>query len=116
MSGTAIQKLGGSYLHGNYLAGPDDRLALSFIVQLCNHEGLSATIVRMRKTEDEVNNEVTRPQEALTTGSGGQARQVLEGLGFPLPIMGRVDQSSVSTSGLTGRRVSLLSPFRVDDD
>lgn len=105
MSGTRHSELEDSLLQGNCFAGPDDRLALSFVVQLCNHESLSATILRMRKIEDEVYNEVARPQEALTTDSGGQARQVLEGLGVPLPIMGRVDQSSVSTSDLTGESV-----------
>ena len=110
---------------GNCSVGPDDRLALTFVAQLCDHEALSATIVRMRKTEDEAGNEVARPQEVVTTDSGRQARQVLEAIGIPLPIsiMGRVDQVPVSSSTLTERkRVSLHSylvpsppPFRVDD-
>ncbi|KAF8313891.1 hypothetical protein DL93DRAFT_2228342 [Clavulina sp. PMI_390] len=34
-----------------FFGGPDDRLALASVMQLCAHEGLSATIVKMTKTE-----------------------------------------------------------------
>ncbi|KAH9841680.1 Sodium/hydrogen exchanger family-domain-containing protein [Rhodofomes roseus] len=30
-----------------FFGGPDDRLALNFVVQLCSHPGVSATVVRM---------------------------------------------------------------------
>ncbi|KAG8692340.1 K(+)/H(+) antiporter [Ceratobasidium sp. 394] len=47
--------LGGSggthHLFLPFFGGPDDRLALSFVVQLCAHASVSATVVRMRKTE-----------------------------------------------------------------
>ncbi|QRV92391.1 Sodium/hydrogen exchanger family [Ceratobasidium sp. AG-Ba] len=49
------QSLGGSggthHLFLPFFGGPDDRLALSFVVQLCAHASVSATVVRMRKTE-----------------------------------------------------------------
>lgn len=34
-----------------FFGGPDDRLALNFLVQLCASESLRATVVRFRKTE-----------------------------------------------------------------
>ncbi|KAG8907858.1 K(+)/H(+) antiporter [Tulasnella sp. 403] len=32
-----------------FFGGPDDRLALEFVVQLCTKEGVSATVIRVRK-------------------------------------------------------------------
>jgi hypothetical protein len=34
-----------------FFGGPDDRLALSFVVQLCMHPSVTATVVRMHKEE-----------------------------------------------------------------
>lgn len=34
-----------------FFGGPDDRSALAFVVQLCMHPSVSATVVRMRKVE-----------------------------------------------------------------
>lgn len=34
-----------------FIGGPDDRLALSFLVQLCSRSNVSATVVRLVKTE-----------------------------------------------------------------
>ena len=34
-----------------FFGGPDDRLALSFVMQLCMHEEISATIVRMHRLD-----------------------------------------------------------------
>jgi hypothetical protein len=34
-----------------YIGGPDDRLALAFLVQLCTNAGVHATVVRIRKTD-----------------------------------------------------------------
>lgn len=66
-----------------FFGGPDDRLALAFVVQLCAHPNITATIVRMKKTEaSEVNPTgsnlaltlaMSRPQEAKTVDSSGQA-------------------------------------------
>jgi hypothetical protein len=57
-----------------FFGGPDDRLALSFVIQLCMHEEISATVVRMHRLESdgkehlvsadekpESNNEVSLP-------------------------------------------------------
>jgi hypothetical protein len=34
-----------------FFGGPDDRLALSFVIQLCMHEGVSATVIRLQRLE-----------------------------------------------------------------
>lgn len=36
-----------------FFGGPDDRLALSFLVQLCMHEGVSATVIRLERLESD---------------------------------------------------------------
>ena len=41
-----------------FFGGPDDRLALSFVIQLCIHEGISATVVRLRRLESDGNESV----------------------------------------------------------
>ena len=56
---------GAHHLFLPFFGGPDDRLALSFVVQLCKHPLVSATVVRMRKTDpaDDVD-PVTVPESA----------------------------------------------------
>ncbi|CAE6497674.1 unnamed protein product [Rhizoctonia solani] len=53
--GPGAQRQGGTggaqHLFMPFFGGPDDRLALSFVVQLCKHPLVSATVVRVRKTE-----------------------------------------------------------------
>ena len=34
-----------------FFGGPDDRLALSFVIQLCMHEEVSATVIRLQRLE-----------------------------------------------------------------
>jgi hypothetical protein len=41
-----------------FFGGPDDRLALSFVIQLCMHEGVSATVVQLRRLESDGNESV----------------------------------------------------------
>jgi len=36
-----------------FFGGPDDRIALSFVIQLCMHEAISATVVRMHEAESD---------------------------------------------------------------
>ena len=36
-----------------FFGGPDDRLALSFVVQLCMHGAVSATVVRIRQLDSD---------------------------------------------------------------
>ncbi|KAI9467100.1 cation/H+ exchanger [Lactarius psammicola] len=37
----------------SFFGGPDDRLALSFVIQLCMHEGVSATVIRLQRVESD---------------------------------------------------------------
>lgn len=76
--GPGGQSLGGTggtqHLFLPFFGGPDDRLALSFVVQLCKHPLVSATVVRVRKTElDDV--DVTVP-EAAHVADASQAEAV----------------------------------------
>jgi hypothetical protein len=41
----------GQHIFLPFFGGPDDRLALAFVVQLCVHPAVSATVIRMRKTD-----------------------------------------------------------------
>jgi hypothetical protein len=36
-----------------FFGGPDDRLALSFVIQLCMHGAISATVIRIRQSESD---------------------------------------------------------------
>ncbi|KAG1780765.1 Sodium/hydrogen exchanger family-domain-containing protein [Suillus placidus] len=55
---------GGSYhIFLPFFGGPDDRLALEFVVQLCANPKINATVVKMEKREIE-NTEVERPPTA----------------------------------------------------
>jgi hypothetical protein len=42
---------GVQHLFVPFFGGPDDRLALSFVIQLCKHPLVSATVVRIHKAE-----------------------------------------------------------------
>lgn len=42
----------GTHIFLPFFGGPDDRLALSFVVQLCSSTGVSATVVRITKSGD----------------------------------------------------------------
>ncbi|KAB5595948.1 K(+)/H(+) antiporter 1 [Ceratobasidium theobromae] len=73
------QSFGGSggaqHLFLPFFGGPDDRLALSFVVQLCKHPLVSATIVRMHKAEAMDDLEpLTAPEEAHIVDKGTTAR------------------------------------------
>ncbi|GAB1527387.1 K(+)/H(+) antiporter [Rhizoctonia solani] len=41
----------GQHIFLPFSGGPDDRLALAFVVQLCTHPAVSATVMRMKKTD-----------------------------------------------------------------
>ncbi|ETW84079.1 potassium:hydrogen antiporter [Heterobasidion irregulare TC 32-1] len=40
-----------SHIFLPFFGGPDDRLALSFVIQLCNNDSVTASIVRIKKTD-----------------------------------------------------------------
>ncbi|QRW20976.1 Sodium/hydrogen exchanger family [Rhizoctonia solani] len=76
--GPGGQSLGGTggvqHLFLPFFGGPDDRLALSFVAQLCKHPLVSATVVRVRKTEPE-DADIAIP-EAAHVANAGQAEAV----------------------------------------
>ncbi|TFK29022.1 cation/H+ exchanger [Coprinopsis marcescibilis] len=50
---TSGQVSGAQHLFLPFFGGPDDRLALSFLVQLCARSFVSATVIRISKAEEE---------------------------------------------------------------
>jgi hypothetical protein len=53
-----------------FFGGPDDRLALDFVVQLCADAKVSATVLRISRREaSELDVDVRKPQAAHTTGA-----------------------------------------------
>ncbi|KAG6897179.1 hypothetical protein C0992_003568 [Termitomyces sp. T32_za158] len=44
-----------------FFGGPDDRLALSFLVQLCRNPSVRATVVRIQKVDEMASNEKNNP-------------------------------------------------------
>ncbi|EIW65820.1 hypothetical protein TREMEDRAFT_72538 [Tremella mesenterica DSM 1558] len=42
----------GQHIFMPFFGGPDDRLALKFVVQLCHHANVTATVVKVEKSED----------------------------------------------------------------
>lgn len=59
-------KTGGSYhIFLPFFGGPDDRLALEFVVQLCTNPKINATVVKMEKREIE-NMQIERPSTAYS--------------------------------------------------
>jgi len=55
-----------------FFGGPDDRVALSFVIQLCIHEAISATVVRMHEAEsDGKESVVTVGDKSITNGEVG---------------------------------------------
>jgi len=49
-SNTSLAQASSQHIFLPFFGGPDDRLALSFVVQLCANPSVSATVIRMKKT------------------------------------------------------------------
>jgi hypothetical protein len=49
-SNASLAQAANQHLFLPFFGGPDDRLALSFVVQLCANPTVTATVIRMRKT------------------------------------------------------------------
>ncbi|KAF8233442.1 hypothetical protein L208DRAFT_1451912 [Tricholoma matsutake] len=54
-SGVHMQNTGSQHVFLPFFGGPDDRLALEFVVQICENPRFSASVVRVMKREVEVN-------------------------------------------------------------
>lgn len=65
--GLAVADSGlGHHIFLPFFGGPDDRLALSFVVQLCSNPAVSATIVRITKVDEDISRldsvDITKPE------------------------------------------------------
>jgi len=58
--------LTGQHLFLPFFGGPDDRLALSFLVQLCTNTSVNATVIKMQKT-DELTRSSTEEETKVAT-------------------------------------------------
>ena len=47
-----VENSGGQHLFLPFFGGPDDRLALELVVQICANQGIDATVVRIRRVEE----------------------------------------------------------------
>ncbi|KAK8844163.1 hypothetical protein IAR55_006957 [Kwoniella newhampshirensis] len=64
----------GQHIFLPFFGGPDDRLALRFVVQLCRHSHVTATIVRVEKAETDVRGE--DESEASASGKLSESVQI----------------------------------------
>ena len=71
-SGDAFRKSTAYHLVLPFFGGPDDRMALEWIVQLCSSVRVHATVIRIRK--EAVTEGVLEPPEAHTTSTGEKNR------------------------------------------
>ncbi|PVG00014.1 hypothetical protein CPB86DRAFT_730345 [Serendipita vermifera] len=72
----------GQHILFPFIGGPDDRIALSLVVQLCSNTGVTATVFRVQKVEDDA----LSPAETTTTDAKHPANpniSVLSQSGFP---------------------------------
>ncbi|WWC91047.1 uncharacterized protein L201_005987 [Kwoniella dendrophila CBS 6074] len=60
----------GQHIFLPFFGGPDDRLALRFVVQLCKNQNVTATIVRIEKPDSSTNSSVDDDEDetAITPG------------------------------------------------
>ncbi|EIM85679.1 cation/H+ exchanger [Stereum hirsutum FP-91666 SS1] len=71
-----------------FFGGPDDRLALTFLVQLCVNESLRATVVRLRKTEGDDDSSIASVKKAEHSTYLGNS------IALPDTIYGRHDTTT----------------------
>ncbi|KAF8592107.1 potassium:hydrogen antiporter [Ramaria rubella] len=64
-----------------FFGGPDDRLALKFVLQLCANPNITATVVRFHRSGG--NLEATRSNDLTDKGREGNALTVQSAIGFP---------------------------------
>ncbi|KAI0254793.1 Sodium/hydrogen exchanger family-domain-containing protein [Lactifluus subvellereus] len=93
-----------------FFGGPDDRLALSFVIQLCMHEGISATVIRFHRVESDGNESVN---------SDKSVRQHGDTVAFPNTVYSQQDtqvriQSDTADNLLWDRVTSSMSSFNAE--
>jgi hypothetical protein len=65
-----------------FFGGPDDRLALSFVVQLCANPNVTATVVRMKKTASDELTPVNTVDEEKAAAAISAIHNVRRSIGF----------------------------------
>lgn len=108
----------GQHILFPFLGGPDDRLALSFVVQLCANPSITATVIRVKKTENH-SLTPTETQETDIKNPGILANlTVMSNSGFPDTIYAPADTESrlqsanadgITLSRFTGTQRQTLS-------
>lgn len=67
-----------------FMGGPDDRLALSFVVQLCTNPSITATVIRIKQVENDiVSGSETTGTDLKPTGTNLPSATVMSTTGFP---------------------------------
>jgi hypothetical protein len=71
----------GQHVFLPFFGGPDDRLALSFVVQLCSHPAITASVIRIKKTE-QLPSDLSSPvtNESTEDSKGATATQNVDNL------------------------------------
>nr|XP_019049777.1 potassium:hydrogen antiporter [Kwoniella bestiolae CBS 10118]OCF28707.1 potassium:hydrogen antiporter [Kwoniella bestiolae CBS 10118] len=67
-SSTTLQPGSGQHIFLPFFGGPDDRLSLRFVVQLCKNNNVTATIVRIEKPDGSLEED---EEDAISTNGGG---------------------------------------------
>ncbi|KAG1789268.1 Sodium/hydrogen exchanger family-domain-containing protein [Suillus plorans] len=105
-----------------FFGGPDDRLALEFVVQLCTNPRMSATVVRMSKSSTETA-AVERPllvhldgKESLDMPDLAYQMPVSSNVAFPDTVYGQTNaemqfQSETANNFLWGRYANSQLPY-----
>lgn len=102
-----------------FFGGPDDRLALSFVIQLCANPSITATVIHVRKTEPESLTPIDTQETDLKEPQGILANlTVMSNSGFPDTIyapantetrLQSANEDSLALSRYTGTNRPALS-------
>ncbi|WRT69239.1 uncharacterized protein IL334_006223 [Kwoniella shivajii] len=75
-SSTSFTPGSGQHIFLPFFGGPDDRLALRFVIQLCRHMNVTATIVRVEKPDQDGLEEDDSVQDESTNGGKSESVQI----------------------------------------
>jgi len=70
----------GQHIFFPFFGGPDDRTALAFVVQLCAHPAISATVVRVTKTDEPTEVDLQTPAPTHQTDKDNIASTLNAGM------------------------------------
>lgn len=75
---------GRQHLFLPFFGGPDDRLTLRFVVQLCSNSNISATVVRVKREAASVGSEKSESRAIIANEDGGRDKVSLQ---VPLTVV-----------------------------